>query len=274
MTRSRLTCALALLLLCSSIPAQQLSTTPSSALVAQTAPVRDPQALAVLGQAVAVAGGASALSAIQDYTASGQITYFWAGQEVTGPATLRGRAPDQFRLDANLPEGTRSWLINSQQGQLRDASGKLTVIPQYNAINLSTAALPHLGLSLAAVDNSFSVTGGSVQTVEGKSALVVRTNRVLSTKEDPGGEIARWSAKEYVIDAVSHVLVETRDTVFSNDTSRTRYLHEMIYSDFRSQGGVLIPFSLTERIGGQATWSVQLSSINFNTGLTDSDFHF
>src|SRR5690242_5739911 len=69
---------------------------------------RDPLALAVLTQAVAAAGGTDAIASIQDFTASGTITYFWAGQGVHGPVTLRGVGTQQFRLDANLPEGTRS----------------------------------------------------------------------------------------------------------------------------------------------------------------------
>ncbi len=39
------------------------------------------------------------LSSVQDFTASGTITYYWAGQQVQGPATVRGRGTDQFRLD-------------------------------------------------------------------------------------------------------------------------------------------------------------------------------
>jgi hypothetical protein len=45
---------------------------------AAVAPQRDPQALAILTQAVNAAGGIAGLSTIQDFTATGQITYYWA----------------------------------------------------------------------------------------------------------------------------------------------------------------------------------------------------
>ena len=44
----------------------------------------------MLTQALNAAGGTSAVSMIQDFTGTGTITYFWAGQEVSGPVTVRG----------------------------------------------------------------------------------------------------------------------------------------------------------------------------------------
>jgi hypothetical protein len=50
---------------------------------------KDPQAVSVLNQALTVAGGAAAIRAIADYTATGNITYHW-NPEVQGVVTVRG----------------------------------------------------------------------------------------------------------------------------------------------------------------------------------------
>src|SRR5487761_474089 len=97
-----------------------------------TAPAaRDPQAVSVLTKCLTASGGAQAISAIQDFTATGNVTYFWAGEQVQGSVTVRGIGAGDFRLDANLPDGTRSWAATGLDGNVKDATGKTTNIPIY-----------------------------------------------------------------------------------------------------------------------------------------------
>jgi hypothetical protein len=49
-------------------------------------------------------------------------------------------------------------------------------------------------------------------------------------------------------------------------------VHEVHYSNYQTVGGVLMPFSITEDLTGQATWTIQLSQIKFNVGLQESAF--
>ncbi len=72
-------------------------------------PTRDPQALAVLTQAVSAAGK-SALS-VEDFTATGSITYYWAGEEVKGSAVIRGKGAEQFSMEVLPAYGNA--LVNS-----------------------------------------------------------------------------------------------------------------------------------------------------------------
>jgi len=34
----------------------------------------------------------------------------------------------------------------------------------------------------------------------------------------------------------------------------------------------MVPFSVSEYVGGQKVWSLQITDIKFDTGLSDSDF--
>src|SRR5690349_8098914 len=81
------------------------SNAPQSASAIQ----RDPQAIDVLSQSLRAAGGASQTGTVHDFTATGTITHFWAGQEVKGSTTLRQRGVDHIRMDSDLPSGQRSW---------------------------------------------------------------------------------------------------------------------------------------------------------------------
>ncbi len=59
----------------------------AAAALASTAS-SDPQAVALLNQALSAAGGVPALAAIADFKATGTNTYYWAGQQVAGTATV------------------------------------------------------------------------------------------------------------------------------------------------------------------------------------------
>src|SRR5207245_11596550 len=67
---------------------------------------KDPKGVAVLIQSVNASGATNPLKPIQDFIATGTIAYFWAGEQVQGSATVKGRGSDQFRLDANLPSSS------------------------------------------------------------------------------------------------------------------------------------------------------------------------
>ena len=75
-----------------------------SPVIAQTPVERDQQALAVLPQTIAAAGGLDLLGSIQDVTETGSVTYSWS-DSVTATVTIKGRGLKQFRADAALPNG-------------------------------------------------------------------------------------------------------------------------------------------------------------------------
>lgn len=274
MTRSRLTSCLFLLVFCSAIPAQQLATNQPSPTVSQAGPVRDPQAVATLGQALGVAGGTSALSAIQDYTATGQITYFWAGKEVTGSVTLRGRIPDQFRLDANLPEGTHSWYVSHGNGASKDPDGKTTPIPSWTALSAGILGLPISRLNRAVADTATSIVPEGQAQIGSTSAVRVRVQKSFSKQQDPTGNLSKWSAKDFLIDPQSLQVVGVRDSLRANKSSTQEIEHQFLYSNYRQVNGISAPFTITETVGGQMTWRIDLQSMSFNSGLANDVFHF
>ena len=69
----------------------------TTTITANTTVTRDPQAVSLLTQPVNSAFGATGLGTYQDFTATGRIRYFWAGDQVLRSATLLGRGHDQFR---------------------------------------------------------------------------------------------------------------------------------------------------------------------------------
>jgi hypothetical protein len=235
-------------------------------------PSRDAQGLLVLAQSLSAGGGAQALATVKDFDAAGTITYNWAGERVQGSVTFRGLGLDDFRLDAVLPGGTRSWAVNGFAGALRDTDGRVTPIPLRNAVNLGGLTFPYFAMLAALVDTTTTVTYVGPVQVNGAQAYQVRVARSFGVQGAGAATVEQLTTRDFFIDAGTYLPLEIRDTTHPIRGSSEGYRHEIDYSGYQTLGGLRVPFSITERIGGQAIWTAQISSISFNTGLTDSDF--
>ena len=237
-----------------------------------TPPVRDPQAVAILQQALAAAGGAAAIGAVQDYTATGTITYFWAGQQVQGAVTLKGRGIGKFRLEATLQSGTRTWAVSNGAGFIKHADGSARNIPYQNAVNFGNLTFPVAHLAAALQDPSTSISYFGLETRNGQQVQHVRLQRTFPTNLDPRGDFTKLTIRDFFIDPVAFQVLSILDMTHPEDSFTISQPHEMGFSNYRAVNGILVPFSVQETSNGQHTYSVQITQISFNSGLQDGDF--
>src|SRR6266480_3508781 len=160
-------------------------------------PQRDPFAIQVLSQCLNAAGGMQPLSGVQDYTATGVVTYFWAGGPDHGSATVRGRGDGQFRFDANLPKGQRFWTVSKSVGSVKEIDGTLRSIPYHNALHLGSLTFPFPKVLAALQDSSWTISYMGVAEVSGHQAHRIGIRKNLVAKADPGGLLARLTAQEF-----------------------------------------------------------------------------
>lgn len=245
----------------------QLSSQPTSTTVQ-----RDPQAVAVLQQTIAAMGGGTAIGSVQDFTGSGTITYYWAGAEVNCAVTLRGKGGEEFRLDSNLPQGTKSWAVSDGQGSIQEPTGQKSSIPFSNSWNLANLSTPGLALLAALNDSSLSIILAGQPAIGGKQLYDIRLQKNFGSTDDPNGNLSKWSQRDYLIDPTTLMVVAAQDMQYSNDSSRHSFRHQIAFADYRGVNGASFPFSITETVEGQQTWTIQLTSITLNSGLTDSTF--
>jgi hypothetical protein len=241
------------------------------------------QAVSIINQALTVAGGTTVLGTINDYTATGNVTYLQP-QNAQGTVTLGGKGLNQFRMDTSLPTGTRSHVVSNGIATTKAENGTISQlpllvpvpgqalmpIPSSDAFPYerpmfpSLLASPYQQLSAALKDPTFRVLYIGTATLDGQPVFDVQVQRVL-----PGGQsdpMIEYNTRDFFVDTTSYQVVMTRDSIPKHVT------REVLYSDFRPTNGVLIPFSISEQLGGQKVWNIQLTQINFNLGLTDSMF--
>jgi hypothetical protein len=235
-------------------------------------PQRDSQALTILNQALAAAGGVSTIATIQDVTGTGSIAYNWAGQQVQGAVTLRQLGSNSFRLDAGLTNGTRSWAVSYGAGSVREVDGTSHPIGLADAVNLGALCFPLAEIYADTQDSSTTLIYVGATTIVGRTAFQIHIQRNYSAQIDPNGILSQARARDFFIDAANLQILKIQDFTHPGDKFQEPYTHEITFSNYTVVGGLLIPFALGESIAGQQTWTIQLSSVTFNTGLTDSDF--
>jgi len=231
---------------------------------------RDERAITVLKKAVNAAGSVDLLDAVRDFKGSGKITYYWAGQEVQGDVTVLGRGTSQFRMDASLPEGVRSFTVNRGEGSVKEPSGEVKSMPPHNTGNFGSLTFPAKSLPAALQDPSTSISYIGSETKEGHQVDHVRLQKIF--KNDPQGLRSSLTKKDFFIDASTFQVVATLDMLHPEHQSGVDYPHEMQFSDYRQVEGILVPFSITETASGQRTFTLELTQFSANAGLEDRHF--
>jgi hypothetical protein len=233
---------------------------------------RDPQGMAILSQVLTASGGLQAISGLQDYSAAGTITYQWAGEAVQASVVVKSRGASQFRLDATLQAGVRSWAVNNGTGFLRETDGTRKPIFYQNTVNFGNLTLPFQYLASTLEDPSISVSYIGLETKGGQPVQHIQTKKIFPANTDPHETFSRLTMRDFFFDPTTFRIVSTLDMVHPDEAYTVNYPHEMDFSDYRAVDGVLVPFSVVETVSGQHTYTIQLNQVLFNTGLRDMDF--
>jgi hypothetical protein len=258
--------------------ALNLSTQTAETQQSPTAPAatKDPQAVSVLNQAVAVAGGATAIAAVSDYTAMGNITYHWT-QDVQGSLTVQARWPGDVRVDASLPTGVRSRVISDGRTGTKTESGAISQYPPSYTLPSSdayayqppmfpaTLVLPELQLAAVLRSSRFNLFYKGIVQLNGQPVHDVQA-QLIPPVVGQTDIMAEYHTMDFFIDTSTYQLIVTQDSVPKH------IVHRLQYSNYTAVNGLLVPFAVAEQTGCQQTWHMQLTQINFNTGLQDPAF--
>jgi hypothetical protein len=228
---------------------------------------KDPRAVSVLSQALAVAGGTTALAAVMDYTATGTVTYP-ASQSpaITGTITISGRGLNQYRLDEVLPAGADSQIISGGGIAVKTQAGAVLQVPFPAPVMAGATTLPCLHVAALSSDSNVMLVYKGIVSQGGMSLHDILAVRVFPAQPDPPGPFLELGNAELFIDASTFQLVTAQDTL------RGGAVRSIQYSNYRVVSGVAVPFVVTEQINSGVTRQIQLNQISFNTGVQISAF--
>jgi hypothetical protein len=245
---------------------------PASAQQAPTSTTQNPQAVTVLTQSLNAMGGVAAVSAIQDFTGTGTITYNWANEQVQAPVKVQSMGVNTLRIDSNLNNGTQTWAIDRTAGVFIAPSGTRRTAPFYNLATAGGLTFPALRLVSILQSAATAVTYVGQVARNGSTAYQIHCVLPTSAAAHPGPSLSAFGAFDLFIDATSLLVVSLQETAYSESNFQVTFPHEIDFSNYQTVGGVAVPFAITESIGGQQTWSLSLNSLSFNSGLTEAVF--
>lgn len=240
---------------------------------ATTTVVRDPQAVSVLMQSLNAAGGVSAFSAIQDFTGNGTITYNWADQQVQALVTVRGMGTSNFRVDAALSNGTRTWAASDYLGVLIAPDGTRQQTAFYNLMTAGSLTLPYVRIAAILADSTTSITYVGSVSVNGGQAYQVHFAPAVDPSITANSSLPSLGSFDIFFDSISFLIAELTDIVRSEANFNKTYTHRISFSNYQTTGGTKAPLTITEKVNGQTTWTITISSLTFNGGLTDDIFN-
>lgn len=234
---------------------------------------RDATAISFLNQAVTAAGGSSAISAIQDFTSQGTITHFWDDNPEQGQLTVKALGSGEFRIDSVLPEGTWSSIMANGVGELKLPDGTTQSLSPHNVVNMDDLTLPIVKVNAALLDQTQSIVDMGVVQFGSNQAREIGIQQNL--RNDPSGVRSKLTRRYYFFDPSSLLLLRVQDITHPrDDMANGAGKATTDFANYQTVSGIQVPFSITEKVAGQQMWTMQLTSVAFNTGLSDVDFQF
>lgn len=259
---------LSLLLLSSVLPTAAQS---QPAAAASSHAQHDPRAVSVLTQMAHVTGWVRQ-AGITDAVLSGTLTRHFPDGDQTASFTMKVRGNDQYDY---LEDGIVRLIANGPAGAVVDRESKIRRIPPQSALSGRVLILPLSAtlLDWSADDVDVDLVGDS--SVSSEACVGVQLERKhADDKTDPLVATRRNAAPLTLWISKGRGLVLRADyNLVAADNHTATLRQTATFSDYRNVRGVPMPFRQDISIGGQPIYTYQFSDVEFNRGLTDTDFN-
>jgi len=234
------------------------------------APVSDPEAMTLALKSVAAMSGTTAVA---DVTLTGDAIRTLGSDKQVGTATLSAKSFGESRVDLALKESARSEVRNSAAGPKRGAwSGSdrvLHPIAPHNCLTDTTWFFPALGsLATAATDPNVVLVymgqGGQGQS-QFHHIQAYTYNSYLQAAE-------ALSVMDFYLDTLTLLPSVVTFNEHPDTDQTTNVSVQVMFSDYRSVNGALVPFHIQRYVNTDLTIDVQVTSVAINSGISDDVF--
>src|SRR6266498_3443911 len=231
---------------------------------------KDPAALAALSQMVAATGW-NPLNLPADALITGNVTR--SSDQVTSAVTLKIKGLGEFREDVQNSAGVTSTIVNNGQAAQLLPDGTLRVLGPQDAVSIWPVDVPVFSnLPSAASAPNVSVAYLGKETINSSLCNKIQISAQIQPI-DPVSEItSRVATINVWLDATTALPVQLQYTRLASNNPSATALHIRQFSNYQQVNGIQVAFTQQEFMNGQLLYAFQFSAVNFNVGLTDSDF--
>lgn len=215
---------------------------------------------------------AISLGSWMDMKATGQLTSTAIGSSAPENATLWIRDHHGYRLDIQKPKGLSSVRMDGAYGAVQHQDGRMKAMDARDAV-AGLLAFPDLMEANFPAPNVMLIDQG-MATVDGTTL-----HRITVEKPWPGDPVDAkgnllTTVTDFYFNPQTHLLRKSAHGVLGSKPSPEQFLEVITYGNYQVADGMQVPSQYRETLNGQILWTLQLTQIQLNLGLPQSDFHF
>lgn len=232
---------------------------------------RDPVALGLVNQALALLNGGTSLT---DVTLQTTVTYYPGPSQQTGTATLQAIGDGESLLVMNLSGGEQQEIRNAQQGAWVYPDGSFFLEALQNCWADATWFFPGLVLTNLSSNTQMALVNLGSGTWNGSSANVIQTYQSPSPQNNSGDTsmIQGLSTETLYLDPLSSLPLAIDFNLHPDNDANTNLSAEIQLSNYQTVNGMSVPFQVQKLINGSVFLDVVVTSVTVNSGLSQSLF--
>jgi hypothetical protein len=236
---------------------------PTPTLSQSTVASQDSTAIAELKAYEKVTG----LSGWSGMQASGTTTYVDAPELMA--TTLSMLPGNRVKLSVTSSKGNNVTVTNGDFGHVHYAGASDSRLP---ALAIVGGLIPFdLPAFVVNSPTSFSIIDQGTVTLSGEALHRVTVERVINHRDGGVGGDQRAPVDLY-FDPSTHLLRKSAALFMLPSAGRHRFVRVLTYANYTASGSTQIPHLISETLDGQATWSLQLSSVSLTAPAADNIF--
>jgi hypothetical protein len=161
-------------------------------------------------------------------------------------------------------------IVNNDRGVFTDENGAHAIATQ-SAMSVQTLDLPLFTTLLSFGAPNVSVQSQGMDTINGQATQKILISPQAAT-DDPFGQLrsTAWTMTVWIGSSGLPVQIAYTRLADSNPTASITRIRQ--YSGWQTVNGLEVPFHQEDYAGSQHVFTLQIQSVQFDTGLTDTDF--
>jgi hypothetical protein len=227
------------------------------------APVRTPEALAIVQGSLAALGGSDAISKLQSFVVQGNLAV--TDSNVQSGNVVWEVAGQELRFDFPASDGIRTIATGHGSPFVR-ANGVSSWMPDHTMRALFIPPLVARNLNIAIQDLQYSIEFGGAGVV-GNTSIKIVTISSQASRRDSIATLQTW-----YFDSVSGLPVRVEYRVPDCDDVRHFLAASAEVSNYKSMSSVYFPLQANITIAGHPSGTITISSIAINGPIQGSDF--
>jgi hypothetical protein len=232
-------------------------------LAAQDPPQRDPQAMAVLSQMWTSTGW---LSPPVDAVASGTINRHQDDGTESVAFVLKAKGLTSYKVAIQDSEATTTVSNGISAARISTQRGTQALQP-HSAILNRPWTLPFFSELVGSIQTSTGLRYNGTEDIAGQSAHRIEIiPPITASPFGRGRSITVW------VSLASGLLVQVEYPRVADDNPSAVRMRTRRFSEYRSVCGMAVPTYQEEWANGAKLFTVQLSDVRCNVGLSDSEF--